>query len=373
MCLSGCAARQFVPSKNTVFIHPGGMHTVPQIQTVRQNKEKEPWKSAYDQLIREADKGLAEDAAAVRVLTVPAYYFNPVQSMSAKKGLSENASAAYALALAYQLDSNDKRIQYAQKSVNLLTAWAKINKRVSGADGDLVLCYAGIPMIFAADLLSDYDGWTIYDRETFKEWVDLVFRKSADKIKTRANNWGAWGVFASISAAHLLDDRQGVLDDINLIKKRISETIASNGELPQENKRTNSGMWYTYFALAATTGAGQIALNATGTNLFEYTTPNGRTIKLALDRFFLYCQKACEWPYRKPIGPLGKIYNIFYPSTDELKIPEPWDWPANLYEAMSAVYGEKDWEGWLEKHRPIRGGRGWIYPTLMRSPGAATN
>ncbi|MGQ9631263.1 MAG: alginate lyase family protein [bacterium] len=349
------------------FVHPGGMHTIAQIQTVRENREREPWKSAYDQLIREANGWLARSPSAVEVLDIPAYYRNPERHMSAKRKLSDDASAAYALALAYQLDSSDEKVRYAEKAVEFLGAWAMTNKRVSGPDGHLVMCYAGIPLIFAAELISDYDGWGIEDREVFKKWVKRVLRGSANKIKTRPNNHGDWGVFASIAAAHLLDDRSGVLADIELVKRRISKSISQSGELPQENKRTNSGMWYTYFALAPMTGAAAIALNATGIDLFEYTAPNGRTIKQALDKFFSYCLDPYTWPYKKPGGLLGKIYDVFYPSADELEIPTPYDWPGNLYEAMSAIYGEGKWEEWVKAHRPIRGVRGWIYPTLMRA------
>jgi hypothetical protein len=84
-------------------------------------------------------------------------------------------------------------------------------------------------------------------------------------------------------------------------------------------------MWYTYFALAPLTGAAAIALDATGQDL----------------------------------------YNRLYPSENELVLPTPTGWPGNLYEAMLPIYREPAWDAWLAPHRPIRGGRAWIYPTLL--------
>jgi hypothetical protein len=318
-------------------------------------------------LITEAEQALVASPHAVADFNVPGYYGQPAASMAAKQGLSDDASAAYALALAYQLDTGDRRTLYATKAVELLNAWAATNRRVSGEDGDLVLCYAGIPLVFAADLLSNYPGWRPEDRDAFKGWVNRVFRRSADKIKGRANNHGAWGTFASMAGAHLTDDADAVNADVVRLKQRIARAIASDGELPDENRRTNSGMWYTYFALMPMTAAAQIVLNATGEDLFRYTAPNGRSLKLALDRFFRHCRNPTAWPYKKPGGLFGLVYNTIYPSADELLLPTPSDWPGNLYEAMAAIYGERAWEEWVEKYRPIRGGRGWIYPTLMRT------
>lgn len=348
------------------FTHPGGLHSSAQLQAVRRRLADEPWRSAYAQLRGDAAAALSRSPQATEDFDVPAYYRDPQGSMAAKQALSDDAAAAYALALAYQLDPTEQRVRFAAKAVELLEAWARTNRRVSGGDGDLVLCYAGLPMVLAADLLSDHDGWSAPGRMAFQGWVKGVFCGSADRIKGKPSNWGAWGTCAAVAVAHLLDDRDAVAAETEALKSRIADTIAPNGELPHENRRTNSGMWYTYFALAPTTVAAQIILNATGTDLFTYQAPDGRPLRQALDRLFAYSQQPEQWPYRLPPGLRGRLWRTFYPAADHVLIPTATSWPGNLFEAMATVYREPAWDEWLGPHRPIHGGRGWVYPTLMR-------
>ena len=125
-------------------------------------------------------------------------------------------------------------------------------------------------------------------------------------------------------------------------------------------------MWYTYFALCPLTCSANIATNATTKDYFNYTTADGKSLKLALDSFFNYCKDPDSWPYEKPSGLIGAFHNIFYPSAEYIKIPRPDSWPGNLYEAMLGVYSVEKWEQWLRLHRPINGGRGWIWSTLTK-------
>lgn len=371
VCLiGGCAQapRSVPPAEGKRFDHPGGMHSADEIRWVTANLDREPWRSAYAQLKVEADSRLGDASCAVEDFNVPYYYRFPEACMAAKRGLSENAGAAYALALTYRLDTAPQRSRYADKAVTLLTDWGKTNRRASGYDGDLVMCYAGLPFIFAGDLLWDYHGWSQEDRETFMRWVREVFLRSAKRKETERNNHGDWGTFASIAAHHLVDDRAGVLRDVAHLKRRIATSIGANGELPAETKRNNSGMWYTYFALAPMTGAVQIARNATAIDLFAYEAPGKRSVRQALDAFFVYCQNPEAWPYARKTGIAGALQEVFYPSADTIKLPSPSSWPGNLYEAMGAMYGEATWTDYVKAHRPIRGGRAWIYPTLMSVP-----
>ena len=150
------------------------------------------------------------------------------------------------------------------------------------------------------------------------------------------------------------------------IRERIGSGIAANGELPEENKRTNNGMWYTFFAMTSMTTAVQIILNTTGDDLYGYTAPNGRSIRLALDKEFFYAVHPEEWPYPLPEGLAGELWRILYPCDDTIQLPYPNGWPGTLFEVMSDVYGVAEWEDWVSPHRPQRGYHAWIYVTLVR-------
>jgi hypothetical protein len=346
----------------------GLMHTAQQLQFMADHADLEPWHGALQQLMYDAESSLLEVPTPMEDFNVPFYYAHEEEHMAAKNNLSGDAYAAYALALGYQLAGSDEgRIRYAGKAIELLDAWAFTNRQVSGPDGDLVMMYRGVMLLYAADLLWRFEGWTDEGRAAFLTWVRGVFIPSAEREKVRPNNRGDWGTLGATAAAAILEDPAGVRTEIERIKVRIDETIDAVGELPEENLRTNSGMWYTYFALTSMTAAVWIARNMTGENLFEYVSPSGRSIRLALSRSFYYCLYPEAWPYLLPDGLAGIIQQALYPCDDEVEIPTPQAWPGNLFEIMSSVYREEAWEDWIEPCRPIKGWHAWIYPTLMRS------
>jgi hypothetical protein len=345
----------------------GLMHTSSQLETMWENRSSEPWLSAYGSLMKEARAALSHAPSPMRDFDVPAYYVDEEAHMAAKQCLVDDGNAAYALALAYQLAEDDmERMQFADKAVEILDAWASVNVSVSGADGDLVMMYKGIHLLYAADLVLRYEEWSETGRAAFLLWVRGVFLASAEAKKNDRNNHGDWGTLGAIAGAAILGDTTGVADEIERIRTRIAGNIDGSGELPQENLRTNSGMWYTYFALAPMTAGAQVGRNILGVNLYDYVTPEGRSIRLALDRLFFYCLDPGAWPHKLPDGIAGEIWRTLYPCADEVEIPQPYDWPGNLYEIMSSVYSVTEWEAWVAPYRPQRGWHAWIYVTLMR-------
>jgi hypothetical protein len=355
------------PSDAPALPGVGLLHTPAQLAFIRAHLKIPPWRDAVQALLAEADAALARTPVAIADFDVPFYYGQPAAAQAAKEGLRQDAAAAYALALAYQLaDTAAKRDAYAAKSIAFLDAWAAVNRLVSGADGDLVVLYAGIPLLYAADLVANVPSWPASARAAFLAWVSAVFAKSANAIKERPNNWGDWGTLGVVASAGLSHDNATIATEVERIKGRIASAIDANGELPEENKRTNSGMWYTFFALTSMTTAARIAQNVTGVDLFSYAAPNGRTIRLALDKEFTYAVHPDQWPYHLPPGVAGDLWRQLYPCSDTVEMPSPSGWPGTLFEIMSDVYGVKEWADWVAATRPERGWHGWIYPTLMR-------
>ncbi len=337
------------PAAALAYPHPGGLIPAEHLAALRARAEEAPLQAARAQLLQAAAAALTETPSAVANLDVPAYYLFADAHTAAKKKLSDDALAAYTSALAYQLEPTSTRTPYAEKARELLQAWATTNKKVSNFDGDLVMCYAGVPLLFAAELLSDYPGWSAAERAAFRSWAGGVFRGSANAIKQKSNNWGDWGTLCAMATAHLLDESAGVKAELARLRAKLDAAIASDGHLPAETARGKNGMWYTYFALAPMTAAATLARNAEGEDLFAYVSPSGRSLELALRFFFPYCQNPSAWPWG---------------AQDDL--PSASDWPGNLFEAMSAVYARPEWESWLAPARPIRGSRGWIFASLLR-------
>jgi hypothetical protein len=207
--------------------------------------------------------------------------------------LQADAFNAYACALAYGLSGEKK---YADRSLDFLMAWANTNTGYSNDDGSLVMAYSGTALINAAELLYHYQGWKEKDKETFFSWAKNVYRKAANEIRTKKNNWADWGRLGSILTAHLLDDEAEVAENIRLIKSDLFHKIAEDGHMPEEVKRQGNGIWYTYFSLAPITAACWVALQAEGTNLFTYQE-EGRSIKSALDYLYHHNQHPEQWKW----------------------------------------------------------------------------
>jgi hypothetical protein len=345
----------------------GLMHTTAQLDFLRAHRDESPWREALQQLMNDAEAALGLPPNPPEILDVPGGYDDPEAHTEAKERLRRDAFAAYALALGYQLaDSAAVRRRYGTKAAEFLDAWATVNRQVTGDDGDLVLMYAGVTLLYAADLIMNFDGWPPADRSAFTLWSSTVFWQSSDQIKDRDNNWGAWGTLGAMASAALVENSASVAEETERLRRRIADTINADGELPEENKRTNSGMWYTYFALVSTTAAVQIAFNVSGVDLFAYEAPNGRSLRLALDRDFLYAVHPELWPYPLPPGLEGELWRILYPCADEVELPSVTGWPGPLFEIMSDVYGVPEWREWVVDARPLKGYHAWIYVTLAR-------
>ena len=332
------------------YEHPGGMHPIKQIDFVKKKvKQKEqPYFQAYQQLIAEADSALQAEDHALADFNVPGYYRDAVTHRTNSKVLQTDAFNAYACALAYQLSGKKK---YADKSLDFLMAWADKNKKYSNADGSLVMAYSGTAMIISAELLYNYKGWKAADKEKFMGWAKNVYRKAADEIRTRKNNWADWGRLGSILTAYLLDDKAEVAENIRLIKSDLFHKIAPDGHMPEEVRREANGIWYTYFSLAPITAASWIAYQADGTNLFTYQE-DGRSIKTALGYLLYHSQHPDQWKWFQNPHP-GK----------------PSSWPGNLLEAMYPIYKDEKFDAYVKNVRPLYYPThhfAWTFPTLMK-------
>ena len=335
------------------YDHPGGMHPKAQIDFVKEQirQKREPVYTAYLQLIGKADSILAVQHHALADFSVPGYYVKPKEHRANSLALQQDGFGAYACALAWQLSGKKA---YAKKALYFLNAWASINKKYSQADGPLVMSYSGTSMMMGAELMHSYKKWKKTDRQLFAVWVENVYRKAANSIRNRKNNWADWGRMGSLLAAYYLDDKADIAENVRLIKSDLFHKIAADGSMPEETRREKNGIWYTYFSLAPITASCWIAYNATGENLFTYTSEN-RSIKNALDYLLYYQQHPDEWKFYKDpnTGKPGNATGF---------------WPANLLEAMYGIYHEPAYKTFAQPHEPViyeQHHFAWTFPTLM--------
>jgi hypothetical protein len=321
-------------------------------EKIAQNQE--PWKSAYDLLIGDANAWLNEEPSPMAHWNVPTYYSNEEAHKAATRAMLYDLKSAYACALAYQFTEN---AAYADQAAEVLSAWANVTVTIGGSDSVLVAATVGGGFALTAEFLQDYPAWRDGGKAVFDTWLNDVYLSFVNK--DYYNNWGDWTLFARLaSKAYLGLD---LSDDAAKVKEDIASKINAEGFMSGEIGREANGMWYSYFALAPMTASCQIIYHATGENLFAYTAPNGRNIKAALDKFLYYCvnRGSVAWPHYGTVNypnPLGGH-----------------SWPLPLYEAMAGVYGDTAYADFVAAYRPLSGPYNsgdyhhiaWFYPTLM--------
>lgn len=325
------------------------MHPKAQIEYVKAQikLKKDPYYAAYLQLLHYADSIYDITQSALADFAVPGYYDKPLEHRANSLALQRDAFGAYSSALAYRLSGNKK---YGEKACYFLNAWGHINKKYSEHDGVLVMAYSGSAFLMAAELMSNNNIWNKEDEDEFRKWAVNVYLEAVNEIRTHKNNWADWGRFGSLLAASYLDDQIEIDKNVNLIKSDLFEKIAFDGSMPEETKRGDNGIWYTYFSLAPMTASCWLVYNLTGENLFVLEQ-NGTSIKKALDYLFYYNQHPQEWKWFEN------------PNTGKKEI-----WPKNLFEAMSGIYKDNSYANFVKSSRPIIypvHHFAWSFPTLM--------
>jgi hypothetical protein len=354
------------------FQHPGGLHTVKQINFTRSRilERAYPWAQAYAKLLSEADIALGRTPSAPLDFRVIGPQ-NPAQ----REPLDGDASAAYVTALGYALNanlSNSKREQYGEKAISLLNNWGYVNKSIGGEDGPLDAAQSGNLLIHTAELMWNSPLWKSHNRAQFKKWADTVLYPACQYVSSGqfilwpsissrdprlwpANvNLGGWGMVCSLAVNQLTDNSSRMADDIAKLKTIIDIQIERDGTMPGELARRESSRYYTYFALKAMTAAVEIARN-TGTDLYYYAPPTGGTLKQALDWYWQNgIVNPSSWPivnqnFQEKLGTTKRAGGIFL-------------------EPMGHVYNESTWKKWTAKTVVYQGGgnTSWVMPTLMK-------
>ncbi len=332
-----------------------GMHPLAQIKKVKAEIKSgnKTYLAAYQQLLEMADSALLKPNNALNDFNVPGRYIDSTLHKKNSQSLQIDAFNAYCCALAFRLSGKSV---YGKKACELLNAWGSINKKYSNNDGSLVMAYSGAGLLNAAILMQQESLWGKKDQLQFKEWVKNVYDKSALEIRNRKNNWADWGRYASLLSSVFVGDTAELNTNIQLIKSDIALKIAADGSMPEETKRGDNGIWYTYFSLAPITASAWVIYNATGEDLFHEEIQHA-SLKKALDYLLTYSKSPDSWPHFPHPHPPATKGNLA-------------GWPANLFEAMGDIYQDAPMKEYAKKYTPIIYSRhhfAWTFPTLMPS------
>ncbi|MCR9153557.1 MAG: alginate lyase family protein [Bacteroidetes bacterium] len=231
------------------------------------------------------------------------------------KAFTKMANAVHLLALAYFYSDKEK---YALKAAQFIDVWfldtaTYMNPNAQG--GQIILGKkdfgrrAGINelrflsnVLDAIKILESSKTWTSEREVKIKKWFSdyLKWLEKSDhgeKEKTRPNNHGTWYDVQYISLAIYLEQMEKAKNHLKKYSfSRIDKQIKSNGEQPLEVTRGRSLHYSLYnirafFALAAY--AKQV-----GIDLWNYQSPAGSSIKVALDYLTPYIGNQSNWPFQ---------------------------------------------------------------------------
>ena len=248
-------------------------------------------------------------------------------------GNLENATRI--LSLAWYITGEKK---YADKSAGLLRTWflnesTKMNPHLeygqaipgvnTGRGIGLIETVALISIADAASLLQRSGSWTEADHLSLQKWYSqflnwMLTSKNGKDEHAAKNNHGTWYYAQVIDFALFTGDTNKAKQLVEESKKRLDSQLTKEGKQPLELERTN-GLGYSTMNLRGWFTVATLA-KKTGTDLWNYKTPQNVNIRAAFDWLLPYALGEKKWEYQQ-ISKYNKseIYPLLLQSSSAFK------------------------------------------------------
>lgn len=169
----------------------------------------------------------------------------------------------------------------------------------------------------AMRILRASTAWSETDEEGFRSWLKtyldwLLTSPQGIGESGSPNNHGTCYDLQVASVASYLGDFLTVQHTLRRSYCRIGDQFTTEGDMPYELKRTLTRHYYA-FNLQAWVHLARLA-EAHGSDLWEFQTADGKSLKKALERFFEYAGKPWPHPQIAPfdperLTPLRRVYS----------------------------------------------------------------
>ncbi len=201
-------------SENKTFVHPGLLHTQADFDRIKSKVDAgmSPWVEGWNALTLNSHASLSYTPRPVEKLVRGGNSREEPDPDNYSRAMNDVA-AAYQCAIRWKVSGDNA---YADKAVEILNAWARTCKSLSGNSN--IALGAGIygyQFANAAEIMRDYEGWAEADFDAFKQWMlDLFYPVSHAFLETHwgacdTHYWANWDLanIANVMSVGVLCDR----------------------------------------------------------------------------------------------------------------------------------------------------------------------
>jgi len=240
---------------------------------------------------------------------------NPeIYKITDRSNLGKLETASKTLAMAWYLTHEDK---YAAKAATLLNTWfldtsTKMNPHLdygqavpgvnSGRGIGIIETIALTGIADASLLLNGAPSWTAAQQTALQQWYKaylqwMLTSKNGKEEHAAKNNHGTWYYAQAIDFALFTGQKALAVSLVEESKKRLDSQLTADGKQPLELERTN-GLGYSTMNLHGWFTVATLA-EKTGNDLWNYHSPNGASLRTALDWLLPYATAKKTWEYQQ--------------------------------------------------------------------------
>ena len=169
----------------TNFIHPGVFLNAAQLNFIKSkiNSDAQPWTNDYNKMLGTSFGSLTRAASPTATVECGPSS-TPDNGCSDEK---EDALAAYAMSLAWYITGS---VQYAQKAISYMNAWARTIKAHTNSNAPLQTGWAGANWARAAEIIRHTNaGWSLSDVTAFEDTLRNVYLPTVIVGSNSNGNW----------------------------------------------------------------------------------------------------------------------------------------------------------------------------------------
>jgi hypothetical protein len=209
------------------FKHPGTLHTQDDFNRIKSalSGNLQPWVAGWQKLIANSHAQLSYAPNPVVKLIRGGKSREEPEADNYARAFNDVA-AAYQTAIRWRISGDTT---YAEKSIQILNAWAATCTRLSG-DPNVFLAagFYGYQFAIAGELMRDYKWWKPQDLQAYKKWMMTVFYPMNHSFLKDHNGacidhyWANWDLanLASVMAIGILtDDRTLYNEAVNYFQR----------------------------------------------------------------------------------------------------------------------------------------------------------